>query len=301
MLTTIARALLLIAVVTASASLFARPQSDSATPKSVQSGYAHVDGTELYYEVSGSGAPLVMLHGGVDPSQTYGAPRTAMAKHFKVIAIHARGHGRSKDTPAPWSFEQAADDVAAVLKQLRIPKASVMGYSFGGGIALQFAIRHPDMLDRLVIVSAGFSSKGEYPETKVAFEQMPAMADKIGAEIAGSSLGKMYPGVDWPTLMRKTGALGMEDSDWSAGVRVIKARTLLIFADADAIPPEHIAEFYKLLGGGQRDAGLDGSMRSPNQLAVVPGMTHYTIMESPATIGFATDFLQSKEVGKNVP
>jgi len=283
MLKIVIRTLLLVAIMVAPAALLAAP---------VQSGNVKVNGAEIHYEVHGEGAPLVMLHGGVDPSQTFGAPLAEMAKNFKVIAVYARGHGPSKDTAAPWSIEQAADDVAAVLKQLKINKASVMGYSFGGAIALQFAIRHPDMLDKLVVVSAAYSTKGEYPEVRAAFEQMPAMADAIGADIAKSPLAQMYPGVDWPTLMRKTGELGKQEFDWSAGIRGIKARTLLVFADADYVRPEHIAEFYKLLGGGQRDAGLDGSLRSPNQLAVVPGTTHYNLIASPAVIQYSTDFLK---------
>mgnify|MGYP001109445064 FL=1 len=283
MLKIVIRTLLLVAIMVAPAALLAAP---------VQSGNVKVNGAEIHYEVHGEGVPLVMLHGGVDPSQTFGAPLAEMAKNFKVIAVYARGHGPSKDTAAPWSIEQAADDVAAVLKQLKINKASVMGYSFGGAIALQFAIRHPDMLDKLVVVSAAYSTKGEYPEVRAAFEQMPAMADAIGADIAKSPLAQMYPGVDWPTLMRKTGELGKQEFDWSAGIRGIKARTLLVFADADYVRPEHIAEFYKLLGGGQRDAGLDGSQRSPNQLAVIPGTTHYTLMASSAVMRYSTDFLK---------
>lgn len=260
-------------------------------PEAVKSGYAPVEGTELYYEIHGTGAPLVMLHGGVNPSEMFGAPLVEMAKTFKVVAIHARGHGLSKDTDAPWSFEQDADDVAAVMKDLKIKKASVMGYSFGGGIALQFAIRHSDMLDRLVVISTAYATSDEYPEIKAAFEQMPAMADAIGGNIAQSPLARMYPDRDWATVMRKTGELNMQDYDWSEGVETIKAPTLLMFADADSIRPEHIAEFYKLLGGGQRDAGMDGSLRSPNQLAVIPGTTHYNIMASPAVTLFATAFL----------
>jgi pimeloyl-ACP methyl ester carboxylesterase len=292
MLKTIVRNVLLIVLVMLPTSLLAQSPGGKTSPIAEQSGYAHVNGTELYYEVHGQGAPLVMLHGGVDPSEMFGAPLTEMAKHFKVIAIHARGHGFSKDTNAPWSLAQAADDVAAVLKQLKINKASVMGYSFGAAIAVQFAIRHPDMLDRLVVVSVAYARAGEYPEMQAAFEQMPAMADTIGGEIAKSPLAKTYPGVDWPTLMRKTGELNRQDYDWSAGIRGIKARTLLVFADADAIRPEHIAQFYKLLGGGQRDAGFDGSLRSPNELAIVPGTTHYNLMRSPFVIQFATAFLQ---------
>ncbi len=259
--------------------------------EAIESGYAPVDGTELYYEIHGKGAPLVMLHGGVNPSEMFGAPLQAMAKGFRVIAIHARGHGFSKDTDAPWSCEQAADDVAAVLKDLKIEKASVMGLSFGGAVALQFAIRHPDMLDRLVIVSAAYASSGQFPEVREAFQQMPGMADAIGANIAQSPLAEMYPDVDWPTVMRKTGELNRQEFDWTEGVKTIEAPTLLIFADADFVRPEHIAEFYKLIGGGQRDAGLDGSLRTPNQLAIIPGITHYTLSGSPAVTDYATAFL----------
>ncbi len=277
----IVRALLLIAFTAMSSPLLAKPEGS----------YAAVNGTQIYYEVRGEGPPLVMLHGGVTPSEMFGAPLDAMAKHFKVIAIHARGHGLSKDTAAPWSLEQDADDVAAVLRSLNIAKASVMGYSFGGGIALQFAFRHPDMLDRLVLISIDYTRKGEYPEIRTAFDQMSAAADTIGGQIAQSPLAQMYPGVDWPTLMRKTADLNKKDYDWSARVRGIKARTLLIFADADSIRPEHMSAFYKLLGGGQRDAGLDGSLRSPNQLAVIPGTTHYNVIASPVLTQYAIAFL----------
>lgn len=292
MLKPIIGVLLVLVLLAAPTKIMAQSGGENTMSQAIESGYAAVEGTELYYEIHGQGEPLVMLHGGVDPSQVFGAPLTEMAKTFKVIAIHARGHGLSRDSDAPWSIERAADDVAAVLRDRGIEKASVMGYSFGGKIALQFAIRHPDMLDKLVIVSTGYSRGGEYPEVRAAFEQMPAMADAIGNSIAQSPLAELYPGVDWPALMRKSGELGLQDHDWSEGIKGIKAQTLLVFADADYVRPEHIAEFYKLLGGGQRDAGIDGSLRSPNQLAVVPGTNHYNIIGAPAVFQFATEFLR---------
>lgn len=292
MLKPIIGVLLVLVLLAAPTKVMAQSGGENTMSQAIESGYAAVEGTELYYEIHGQGEPLVMLHGGVDPSQVFGAPLTEMAKTFKVIAIHARGHGLSRDSDAPWSIERAADDVAAVLRDRGIEKASVMGYSFGGKIALQFAIRHPDMLDKLVIVSTGYSRGGEYPEVRAAFEQMPAMADAIGNSIAQSPLAELYPDVDWPVLMRKSGALGLQDHDWSEGIKGIKAQTLLVFADADYVRPEHIAEFYKLLGGGQRDAGIDGSLRSPNQLAVVPGTNHYNIIGAPAVFQFATEFLR---------
>ncbi|MCR6635172.1 alpha/beta hydrolase [Devosia sp.] len=292
MLKPIIGVLFVLVVLAAPTKVMAQSGGENTMSQAIESGYAAVEGTELYYEIHGQGEPLVMLHGGVDPSQVFGAPLAEMAGTFKVIAIHARGHGLSRDSDAPWSIERAADDVAAVLRDRGIEKASVMGYSFGGKIALQFAIRHPDMLDKLVIVSTGYSRGGEYPEVRAAFEQMPAMADAIGNSIAQSPLAELYPDVDWPVLMRKSGALGLQDHDWSEGIKGIKAQTLLVFADADYVRPEHIAEFYKLLGGGQRDAGIDGSLRSPNQLAVVPGTNHYNIIGAPAVFQFATEFLR---------
>ena len=249
---------------------FAQTAGEPTISTLTSTGYAQVNGIELYYEIHGEGAPLVLLHGGVNPSEMFGAPLAGMAKTHKVIAVHLRGHGLTKDTDRPWSFETSADDIAALLKQLGIEKASVMGYSFGAGVALQTAIRHPKIVDKLVAISTAFRSDGEYPEIATAFAQMSSMASAIAANVAQSPLAKMYPDVDWEAMFKKTGELHSRPFDWSQAVAGIKVPTLLIFADADSIRPEHIAEFYSLLGGGQRDAGQDGSLRSANQLASSP-------------------------------
>ncbi|HNV75889.1 MAG TPA: alpha/beta hydrolase [Gemmatimonadaceae bacterium] len=256
-------------------------------------GHAKVNGVELYYEIHGDGPPLVMLHGGVTPSEMFGAPLTEMAKTHRVIAPHARGHGLSKDANRPWSHDVFADDVAALLGHLGIKKASVMGYSSGGDVALQVAIRHPELVDKLIVIAAGFRSDGYYPEVLQAFAQMPAAAPMIAAEVAKSPLATLYPSVNWETVFRKTGELANQGYDWSASVAGIKAPTLLVFADADAIRPEHMAEFYKLLGGGQRDAGIDGSLRSASRLAIVPNTTHMNLLGAPSVMQFATEFLKS--------
>lgn len=262
------------------------------TPDST--GHARVNGVELYYEIHGEGPPLVMLHGGVTPSEMFGVPLSEMARTHKVIALHTRGHGLSADGSQPWSFEGFADDVAAVMAQLGIAKASVMGYSSGGLIALQTAIRHPQLVDKLIVVSAAYATTGYYPEVIEAFAQMPAAAPMIGAEVSKSPLGALYPSVNWETVFRKTGELANQPYDWSAAVAGMKTPTLLIFADADAFRPEHIVGFYRLLGGGQREAGLDGSLRSPNQLAIIPNTTHYTLVGSPASMQAASAFLGSR-------
>ena len=264
-------------------------ENSMGTPSST--GKVPVGGAEIYYEIHGDGPPLVLLHGGVDPSQTFGAPLAAMAKTHKVIAIHLRGHGFSTDSDEPWSTEAMADDVAAVLRQLGIGKARFMGYSLGAAVSLQVAIRHPELVEKLVAVSVAFSTDGDYPEGRQAFAQMPSMAAEIGQQLSASPLAQLYPDVDWETMMRKTGEMNQPDHDWTEGIKTIKAPMLLVFADADAIRPEHMIEFWKLLGGGQRDAGLDGSQRPASQLAIIPNTTHYNLIRSPLLTEVATAFL----------
>lgn len=285
----------LLVLVAAALALSAHPTTAGAqamrTPES--KGYADVNGVELYYEVHGDGPPLIMLHGGVDPSELLGAPLMEMARAHKVVALHYQGHGLSKDGDRPWSYEAFADDVAALMEYLGIGKASVMGYSSGALVALQVAIRHPQLIDKLVVVSAGFSSDGYYPAVREAFAQMPSSAAAIAASVAGSPLAEQYPAVDWEAMFRRTGELANRSYDWSASVAGIKAPTLLIFADADMVHTEHIMEFYKLLGGG-RDAGLDGSQRSPNRLAILAGTTHRTILPSAAFVQSVSEFLEAE-------
>lgn len=258
-------------------------------------GKVPVGGVEIYYEIHGNGPPLVLLHGGVTPSTTFGTPLAAMAKTHQVIAIHLRGHGFSTDTAEPWSSEVMADDVAAVLRHLGIGKARVMGYSLGAAVALQVAIRHPELVEKLVSVSVAFSTGGEYPEVRQAFAQMPGMAAAIGQQLAASPLAALYPDVDWETMMRKSGEMNQPERDWAEAIKTIRAPTLLVFADADSIRPEHMVEFWKLLGGGQRDAGLDGSLRPASQLAIIPGTTHYSLIEAPLLTEVATAFLAQQD------
>lgn len=286
-----------LALVAAAFAACSRPTTagGQAMRTAESNGIAEINGVELYYEVHGDGPPLIMLHGGVIPSEMFGAPLTEMAKRHKVVALHAQGHGLSKDGDRPWSREAFADDVAALMGHLGIKKASVMGYSSGALVALQTAIRHPQLVDKLVVISTVFRSDGYYPEVVEAFAKMPSAAPMIAADMRASPLASLYPSVNWETMFRKTGELANRSFDWSASVSKIKAPTLLMFADADAIRPEHIVEFYGLLGGGQRDAGLDGSLRSPNQLAVIPNTTHRTLLGSAALMQFASAFLNSSE------
>ena len=251
---------------------------------------ADVNGQRLYYDVHGEGKPLVLLHGGVNPD-CFGGNLPALARDRQVIAVHLQGHGRTPDTDRPLRSESLADDVAALIEHLKLGKADVMGYSMGAAVALQTAIRHPDVVDRLVLVAARMKQDGAFPEVLAAFDQLEANAAMIGGAVKASPLGQAYPDVDWPNLFRKLGDLTKRPFDWSADVAGIRARTLLVFADADCVRPEHMVEFWKALGGGQRDAGLDGSLRSASQLAIVPNTTHYSLAVDPMLAQVVERFL----------
>ena len=256
------------------------PVQAKETPAMANANFADVNGQHIFYSVHAAGKPLILLHGGINPD-SFGSNLAELAKGQQVIAVHLQAHGRTPDTDRPLRCETLGDDVAALIGHLKRGKADVMGYSLGSDVALQTAIRHPDVVDRLVLVSGTMRQDGSYPEVVAAFNQLEADAAMLGGSVKASPLGKTYPDVDWTNLFSKVGDLTKRPFDWSADVAKVKARTLLVFADADSIRPEHMVEFWKALGGGQREAGIDGSLRPANQFAIVPNTTHYTLPVEP--------------------
>ncbi len=252
--------------------------------------YAEVNGLRVYYEIHGAGEPLVMLHGGAGGIEMFGPNVETLARTRQVIAVDLEGHGFSADLDRPLRYEQMADDVAALVRQLGIANADVLGYSLGGGVAFQLAVWHPHVVRKLVLVSAAFAHAAFYPEILDAFEHM---GPETGRHVAQSPLGKLYPGKDWGRLFDKLGELQRRDYDWSDQVATIRAQVLLVYADADTYHPAHIIRFFQLLGGGQRDAGWDGSARPAHQLAVLPGHTHYSLGASPALAAVVEPFLDA--------
>jgi pimeloyl-ACP methyl ester carboxylesterase len=255
--------------------------------------YAAVNKLKMYYEVHGDGPSLILLHGGIGASEAFGQNVALLAKTHRVIVPHMQGHGFTKDIDGPLRYEQMADDVAALIDHLRLGKVDIMGYSMGGGIALQTAIRHPEKVGRLVIVSTTMARDGWYPDVVTAFQDMPKKASEVGAALAKSPLAKLYPDVKWDVLFRKVGQMESEPFDWSEEVGTIASPTLLVFADADAIRPEHITDFYKRFGGFLRDGGLDGSKRSESRLAIVPNTTHYNLLTTTVVGQMAAEFLKN--------
>jgi len=255
--------------------------------------YARVNGLDLYYEIHGSGRPLILLHGGLGAIEMFGPNLPALAKGRQVIAVDLQGHGRTADIDRPLSVQLMADDIAALIKQLGLQRPDIMGYSLGGGVALQTAIRHPEVVGKLVVVSTPFRRNAFYPE-------ILAQQAQVGAEAAEAMkqtpMYQMYSSIapkpeDWPRLLKKIGEAMKQDFDLSSDIAGITATTLIVAADADIFPPAHAVEMFGLLGGGKRDGGWDGSGRPKSKLAILPGLTHYTIFSDPALAATVIPFL----------
>jgi len=257
--------------------------------------YANVNGLKMYYEIHGKGQPLILLHGGLGVIGMFEQLLPSLAENRQIVAVELQGHGHTGDIDRPLSFEHMADDVAALIKHLGFEKADILGYSLGGGVALQTAIRHPEVVRKLAVVSATFKRDGWYPEVLAGMASMTAEAAKAWV---GSPMHQAYVSVapkpeDWPTLAAKLGDLLRQDYDWSAGVAAIKGPTMIVVGDADAVRTAHAVEFFELLGGGKTDAGWDGSGMSNARLAILPATTHYNIFSSPALASTVTPFLDA--------
>jgi pimeloyl-ACP methyl ester carboxylesterase len=262
-----------IAIAAAVAVCLAAPASASAQTE--QSGYASVNGLDMYYEIHGAGRPLVLLHGALMTIDGFGELLPSLAQTGQVIAIEQQAHGRTADIDRPFRYEQMADDTAALLRKLEIEQADFFGYSMGGGIALQVAIRHPELVRKLVIAASAYGPDGVYPQMlenirklkPEDFEDSPWL--DAYASVAPDPEG-------WPTLLGKVRELVGEFEGWPPeAVRAIEAPALVIVADSDVVRPEHAVELFRLLGGGVA-GDLAGLPRS--QLAVIPGTTHVSLL-----------------------
>src|SRR6266568_9402703 len=252
--------------------------AQTRTTTALKTGYAPVNGLNLYYEIHGTGEPLILLHGGLAATEIFSDIMPSLSKNRQVIAVDLQAHGRTADIDRPLSYEAMADDIAALIKYLGLEKADVMGYSLGGGVALRTAIQHPDLVRKLVVVSTTFKHTGWYPEILAAMAQSgPAQAEQMKQSPMYQTYARVAPKpADWPVLFTKLGELLRKDYDWSKHVASIKAPALLVFGDADAVRTAHAVEFFELLGGGKKDAGWDGSGMPNARLAILPGVTHYT-------------------------
>jgi len=247
-------------------------------------GYAPVNGVEMYWESRGSGGtPLVVVHGGFGLTSMFGTLLDQLAGQRQVIAIELQGHGHTRDIDRPFSYEAFGADIAGVIDSLGLGQADLLGYSLGGGASLRCASQHPASVRRLALVSVAFRRDGWFPEVRAAFDQMSSAGfDQMRQSPMYQSWCEVAPDRDaFPALMDKTGDLLRQPYDWTEDVRGLTTPTLLVYGDADSIPPAHAAEFFALLGGGVRDAGWDGSLTTRMRLAILPGLTHYDIFTAP--------------------
>lgn len=237
------------------------------TPQDVQGQYASVNGLKMYYEIRGTGKPLVVLHGAFGRATTF----PILTKGRQVITVELQGHGHTSDIDRPLTFEQMADDIAALLEQLKIEQADVFGYSMGGNVGLALAIRHPNVVRRLAINGSHYGKiEDAYePETLKQFQNLP---DDFAPPQLKDPYDKVAPDpTQWPTVVRKVKKLGLEFQGFSRDeMKAIKAHVIIAQGDRDGVRPEHAVEMFRLI---------------PNaQLAMFPGADHFMIFQSPEAL-----------------
>jgi pimeloyl-ACP methyl ester carboxylesterase len=250
------------------------------TSNPTKTGYAPVNGLQMYYEIHGQargGCPLVLLHGAFSAiGSSFGAVLPALAETRQVIGFELQGHGRTADIDRPLTVEGMADDVAAALQQFGIEQADIFGYSNGAAVALQVVLRYPQIVRKLVLASFGYKLSGVHPGL------MEGLAEMKPEMMFGSPWHEEYMRIaprpeDFPRLFAKKTEMDRQIKDLSdEDIQAIKSPTLLIIGDSDLIRPEHAVEMFRLLGGGvfgDMPPGLPDS-----QLAILPGTSHVTLI-----------------------
>ncbi|HEU4898555.1 MAG TPA: alpha/beta hydrolase [Actinomycetota bacterium] len=260
-------------------------------------GYAPVNGLEMYYETHGSGGdrPLVLLHGnlstiGVD----FGGIIPSLAKQRQVIGVEQQAHGHTADIDRPLRIRHWADDTAALLAHLEIGQADLFGYSSGSAVAMQLALDHPEQVGKLVLASFSYRLDGLHA----------GLMDNIGGlqpeHLAGTPFEQDYARVapnpgDWPKLIEKIKDMDEDLPEWSADtIRAVAAPAMLLYGDSDIVRPEHMAELFRLLGGGVA-GDLAGLPRA--RLAVLPGTTHITLVQRAEWLSSMVGEFLDAEIG----
>ena len=261
-----------------------------------KTGYVAANGLRYYYEIQGTGEPLLLLHGGLGSIDMFGPFLPVLAKQRTVIGVDLHGHGRTAIGDRPIRLPDIANDIAVVIRELGYDSVDVFGYSFGGGVALRLAIQHPESVRRVVIASAPFAQNGFYPEMLPMQAQVgAAMAESMKETPMYQSYVKVAPRPeDFPKLLDRMGELMRTPYDWSEDVKSVKAPVMLVYGDADMVRLDHVIEFYRLLGGGLKDAGWMREHMSPNRLAILPNVTHYELFYSPALAPTVMPFLDGQ-------
>jgi pimeloyl-ACP methyl ester carboxylesterase len=265
-------------------------------PAPSRTGHVPANGVNYYYEIRGTGEPLLLLHGGLGSIEMFGPVMPILAEGRRVIAVDLHGHGRTPLGNRPIDLIDQGDDMAALLDSLGVRQADVIGYSMGGGVAFRLAVQHPGKVRRLVLVSTPFAQSGFYPE-------MLPMQAQVGAAMAEAMKETpMYQGyaaiapnpAEFPRLLDRMGEFMRKPYDWRDDVKRLTIPVMLLYGDADMIRLDHVVEFYRLLGGGLKDAGWMREHMSKNRLAILPDLTHYEMFLSPRLAGTVLPFLNGE-------
>lgn len=276
--------------------------SSSILQAQPDSGYVEANGINYYYEIHGEGDPLLLLHGGLGSIDMLQPLLPAFTENRQVIGIDMHGHGRTELGDREISYIDMGNDMAAILKELGYGEVDVMGYSMGGGVALRVAIQHPEIVRRLVAVSAGFAHpEGTYPEI---IQQQKQVGAEMAEAMKETPMYQSYKAVaphpeDFPRLLDRMGELMENSFNWSKEVKELDMPVMLVYGDSDMLRPEHIVEFYQLLGGGLKDAGWQREHMSQNRLAILPNLTHYDIFLAPELTRTALPFLNGNTEFRN--
>lgn len=267
-------------------------------PTPTESGYADVNGVKIWYQTYGEGDPLMLIHGGFGSVEMFGPNIALLAADRKVIGVDLQGHGGTGPLRRPMTFETMASDIAELIRFLGYEQADVLGYSLGGATALRLAIDHPAVVDRLVLVSMTYAFANWHRYNYEGMKAIGADPETAAQRLIGTPQYQTYvmkaPGgaASFVEAVQEVGSLlGAEDYDWSAEVPLVRAPTLVVYADWDAVRIAAATKLFELLGGGAQDAGWDRSGMGPNHFAVIPNATHYDIVVNPEVARVARPFL----------
>jgi pimeloyl-ACP methyl ester carboxylesterase len=251
-----------------------------------------VNGMRMYYEVSGSGDPLIVLHGAYMNIPSMGAIIPRLAQTHKVYALELQGHGRTNDIARPITYQNLADDVAAFMNAVGLQKADVFGYSMGAVAGLQLAIRHPAKVNKLIAASGGYDVEGWQPEFKVMIPQMSV--EMLVSMPFAEEYKKLAPNPNgFPELARKLIQLEKEPMAWADDVKALKTPVLIISGDADVGTLEHYVAMFRLLGGG--GMGDMGKPLPASRLAVLPATSHTAVINQTELLhAFIEPFLKGE-------
>lgn len=259
-------------------------------------GHVPVNGIDYYYEVHGTGEPLLLLHGGLGQFDMFAPILPTLTESRKVIGVDLHGHGRTALTDRPMDMAAMGRDMAVLVEKLGHPKVDVMGYSMGAGVAGHMAAQAPESVGRLVLVSGSYEKDGFYPEI---VEQMHAINAEMAEQMTGTPMYKSYAAVapkveDFPKLLDAMGAMMRRPDAFTLDVEKLTMPVMLVYGDADMFRLDHVVDFYKRLGGGQGDPGWGRERMPSNRLAILPNRTHYEIFAAPDLVPTVMPFLKDE-------